>query len=51
MKGNFRMNDLIDIIDEYILISDIKGSILKCNKKLLSRLEYNEDEILSLIHI
>lgn len=45
MKGNFRMNDLIDIIDEYILISDIKGSILKCNSKLLSRLEYNEDEI------
>ena len=39
------MNDLIDIIDEYILISDIKGSILKCNSKLLSRLEYNEDEI------
>ena len=39
------MNDLIDIIDEYILISDIKGSILKCNSKLLSRFEYNEDEI------
>ena len=45
MKGNFRMNDLIDIIDEYILISDIKGSILKCNRKLLSKLEYNENEI------
>ena len=39
------MGDLIDIIEEYILISDIKGSILKCNSELLYRLEYNEEEV------